>query len=264
MDLSMPVLDGVEATRRIVAADPDAHVVVLTSFGDNRRILDALDAGASGYLLKHAEPDELLAAIRAAAAGDAPLDPKAARVLLDERRGLGADARTLSPREEEVLRLVAAGPANKQIARQLGISERTVKAHLTNVFARIGVTDRTQAALWAERTSGKPPRRPARRSVVAAVAARAAGRRHRCRPEPWPPDPWSSPPAVVRAVAAGPRGRRAACRRCRRRRRPSRDRSWPRVPGSCSPAGAVVAVVGATVVTVVLVDEVVVPHRPSA
>jgi DNA-binding NarL/FixJ family response regulator len=149
MDLSMPDVDGVAATRRIVAADPDARVIVLTSFGDDRHIADALDAGAVGYVLKHAGPDELLGAIRAAAAGDSPLDPKAARVLLASRR-VGPAARQLSAREEEVLRLVASGLANKQIARRLDISERTVKAHLTNVFAQLGVSDRTQAALWAK------------------------------------------------------------------------------------------------------------------
>jgi DNA-binding NarL/FixJ family response regulator len=150
MDLSMPVLDGIEATKRILADDPDAHVVVLTSFSDNRRILDALGAGALGDLLKHAGPDELLGAIRAAASGDSPLDPKAARAVLEERRSSGR-SNELSPREREVLQLVRKGRANKQIARDLGISERTVKAHLTSVFARIGVADRTQAALWAER-----------------------------------------------------------------------------------------------------------------
>ena len=150
MDLSMPVLDGIEATKRIVADNPDAHVVVLTSFSENRRIMEALGAGAIGYLLKHAGPDELLGAIRAASSGDSPLDPKAARAVLEERRGLNA-TQELSPREQEVLLLVRKGRANKQIARELGISERTVKAHLTNIFARIGVTDRTQAALWAER-----------------------------------------------------------------------------------------------------------------
>lgn len=148
MDISMPGLDGVEATRRIVARDPEARVVMLTSLADNRKILDALEAGASGYLLKHAGPEELLGAIRAAAAGDAPLDPKAARALLDSRRAPAAD-KALSAREQEVLQLVAQGLANKQIARKLAISERTVKAHLTNIFARIGVSDRTQAALWA-------------------------------------------------------------------------------------------------------------------
>jgi DNA-binding NarL/FixJ family response regulator len=124
------------------------HVVVLTSFDDQRRILDALGAGATGYLLKDAEPDEVLAAIRTAVAGGSPLDPRAARVLVDARHEQ-APARSLSPREEEVLRLLAGGLANKQIARRLGIAERTVKAHLTSVFQQLGVTDRTQAALWA-------------------------------------------------------------------------------------------------------------------
>jgi DNA-binding NarL/FixJ family response regulator len=147
MDLSMPVVDGVEATRQIVAADGEARVVVLTSLADDRHIAEALDAGAIGYVLKHAAPDDLLDAIRAAAAGDSPLDPKAARVLL-QGRARRSD-RPLSRREEEVLRLVAAGLANKLIARRLGIAERTVKAHLTNIFGSIGVADRTQAALWA-------------------------------------------------------------------------------------------------------------------
>ncbi|MCU1426522.1 MAG: two component transcriptional regulator, LuxR family [Actinomycetia bacterium] len=148
MDLSMPNVDGIEATRRIVSANELAQVVVLTSFSDQRRILEVMRAGAIGYVLKDSEPSELLAAVRAAHLGGAPLDPKAARVLLDEQRVL-RPARDLSAREEEVLRLVATGLANKQIARRLGISERTVKAHLTNVFQQIGVTDRTQAALWA-------------------------------------------------------------------------------------------------------------------
>ena len=148
MDLSMPGLDGVEATRRIVGSGARVHVVVLTSFSDNRRILEALKAGATGYLLKHAGPDELLNGIRAAAAGDSPLDPKAARVMLESSRG-GSSRPDLTARELEVLRLVAGGEANKQIARRLGISERTVKSHLTRIFSAIGVSSRTQAALWA-------------------------------------------------------------------------------------------------------------------
>jgi DNA-binding NarL/FixJ family response regulator len=148
MDLSMPVLDGIEATRRIVNADPEIRVIALTSFSDDRHILDALRAGASGYLLKHAGPDDLLAAIRAAAEGDAPLDPKAGRVMLQSQRA-GRPASDLSAREEEVLRLVVTGMLNKQIARRLGITERTVKAHLTKIFQHLGVTDRTQAAMWA-------------------------------------------------------------------------------------------------------------------
>jgi DNA-binding NarL/FixJ family response regulator len=147
MDLAMPVMDGVEATRAIVAELPETAVVVLTSFGDESRIVDALDAGAQGYLLKHTDPDDLIDAIRSADAGDAPLDPRAGRVLLDRRRRWSAT--DLSGRELEVLRLVAEGMANKQVARRLGISERTVKAHLTSVFQRIGVVDRVQAVLWA-------------------------------------------------------------------------------------------------------------------
>ena len=147
MDLSMPVMDGVEATRRITAGAPATAVVVLTSFADQARILDALDAGARGYILKDADPDDVVGAVRAAAAGGAPLDPKAARVVLDAQRT--RRQHELSPREEEVLRLVADGMANKQIARRLGITERTVKAHLTRVFQELGVADRTQAALWA-------------------------------------------------------------------------------------------------------------------
>jgi len=149
MDLSMPVLDGIDATRKIAAATTGVHVVVLTSYSDNRRILEALQAGASGYLLKHASADELLAAIRAAARGDAPLDPKAARVMLESQR-TSPIRPTLTTREREVLLLIAAGEANKQIARTLGIAERTVKSHVTHIFSTIGVSSRTQAALWAK------------------------------------------------------------------------------------------------------------------
>ena len=151
MDLSMPGMDGVEATRQLTARTPDIRVVVLTSLADDQHIIDALDAGAIGYVLKHADPDELLGAIRSAAAGDSPLDPKAARVLLDSKRLRRGAVAELSDRELEVLRHVAAGKTNKVIARDLGITERTVKAHLTSVFNQIGVSDRTQAALWATR-----------------------------------------------------------------------------------------------------------------
>lgn len=158
MDLSMPVVDGIEATRQIIERDADARVVVLTSFSEERKIADALDAGAIGYVLKHAGPDELIGAIRSASEGGVPLDPKVARVLLDRQRTSRAEP-VLSPREREVLDAVVEGLANKQIARRLGIAERTVKAHLTNVFQRIGVSDRTQAALWARehpRQQGRP------------------------------------------------------------------------------------------------------------
>ena len=152
MDISMPVLDGIAATKRLSAEADGPRVVVLTSFSDRDRILAALDAGAVGYLLKDAEPEELVRGVRAAARGESPLDPKAATAVLSaraERRTGGAE--DLSPREREVLALVAAGLPNKLIARRLDISEKTVKAHLTRVFQQIGVTDRTQAALWAER-----------------------------------------------------------------------------------------------------------------
>jgi len=151
LDLSMPDLDGVEVTRRLASSAPEVRIVVFTSFSDRERIVQALDAGAIGYLLKDAEPDEIHAAIRAAARGEAPLAPKAAAALLADR-STRTPAVELTAREREVLSLVVAGLANKQIARRLGISEKTVKGHLTNLFSRIGVTDRTQAALWAERT----------------------------------------------------------------------------------------------------------------
>jgi DNA-binding NarL/FixJ family response regulator len=141
----------VEVSRRLATAVPEARVVVFTSFSDRERIVQALDAGAVGYLLKDAEPEEIHSAILAAARGEAPLAPKAAAALLADRAARPA-AIELTAREREVLALVVQGMANKQIARRLGISEKTVKGHLTNLFQRIGVTDRTQAALWAERT----------------------------------------------------------------------------------------------------------------
>jgi len=150
MDLEMPTLDGIEATRALRESDSDARVVILTTFSDRERILGAIDAGALGYLLKDAEHDEIIRGVRAAAIGDAPLAPRAAREMLAQRSSPQARI-PLSARELEVLKLVAKGLPNKLIARELEISEKTVKAHLTSVFAQIGVTDRTQAALWAQR-----------------------------------------------------------------------------------------------------------------
>ncbi|GAB3788817.1 response regulator [Nocardioides ungokensis] len=149
MDLQMPGVDGVAATRMIMAEGLDVDVLVLTSYSDRERILAALDAGAVGYLLKDADPDDVLQGIRAVRSGGSPIHPKAARTLLGIRAG--SSQVQLTARETEVLRLVREGLANKQIARRLHISERTVKAHLTSAFARIGVSDRTQAALWVER-----------------------------------------------------------------------------------------------------------------
>jgi len=148
MDLSMPVMDGVAATRRLLADRPDARVVALTSFSDRQRVTDVLAAGATGYVLKDSRPEDLLAAVRAAASGHVPLDPRVAAALLPAREPPLADQ--LSEREKQVLRLVAAGLANKQIARRLGIAESTVKVHTGNIFRRIGVTDRTSAAVWAK------------------------------------------------------------------------------------------------------------------
>jgi DNA-binding NarL/FixJ family response regulator len=148
MDLSMPGMDGVTATRQITERHPDVDVVILTSYSDEQRVLEAMDAGAIGYVLKDADPVHLLAAIRSAAQGNSPLDPRVARTILDNRRA-APTVSELTEREEEVLALVGRGLANKQIARALGIREGTVKAHLTSVFQRIGVRDRTSAALWA-------------------------------------------------------------------------------------------------------------------
>jgi DNA-binding NarL/FixJ family response regulator len=146
MDLSMPVMDGVEATGAMLDVAPDVRIVILTSFSDRARVRQALAAGAVGYQLKDAEPGALRAAVRAAAAGHVPLDPRVAQAVLPERAESGPQ---LSAREREVLLLAADGLANKQIARALGITERTVKAHLGSVFRRIGVADRTSAAMWA-------------------------------------------------------------------------------------------------------------------
>jgi DNA-binding NarL/FixJ family response regulator len=149
MDLSMPGIDGIEATRRVKEQLAQTNVLVLTSYSDKERVLAALDAGATGYLLKDAEPAEIVEAVRAAARGESPLHPRAARAVLAARRG-GDPLDELTDREREVLSLLAAGLQNKQIARRLEISEKTVKAHLTSVFRRIGVADRMQAALWAQ------------------------------------------------------------------------------------------------------------------
>jgi DNA-binding NarL/FixJ family response regulator len=163
MDLSMPGVDGVRATASVLAEHPDTHVLVLTSYSDQRWILGALEAGADGYLLKNAEPEVILSGIREVMTGGSPLDPKAARALVtSHRRDPVTPHSQLTDREQEVLTMVGDGLPNKVIARRLGITERTVKAHLTNIYQRLGVTDRTQAALWAQRQessrwdSGRP------------------------------------------------------------------------------------------------------------
>ncbi len=151
MDLMMPGMDGREAIGKILAADPQIRIVVLTSFSDRNEIMEAIDTGAIGYLLKDAEPDELIRGIRAAARGESPLAPKAAQVVIHERMREGTGAGQLTDREREVLMLIARGHPNKRIAFELGITEKTVKAHASSIFDRLGVSDRTQAALWAHR-----------------------------------------------------------------------------------------------------------------
>jgi len=147
MDLSMPNLDGFDATRQILAANPNIRIVALTSFSEQRKVFDAISAGAIGYLLKDSTPAELVEGVRAAYAGESPLDPKAARVLIEGKRN-PVVLPTLSPREWEVAMVLSEGLTNKDIGKKLGISERTVKAHLTAIFSKLEVSDRTQAAIW--------------------------------------------------------------------------------------------------------------------
>jgi DNA-binding NarL/FixJ family response regulator len=153
MDLQMEPVDGIESTRRIRARYSDLEVVVLTSFGDEERVHAALEAGASGYLLKDADADEVGAAIRAAHRGELQLDPAVARRLMSSLRGPAGDGQAveLTSRELEVLRLVGAGKANKEIASELQISERTARTHVSNILGKLGLSSRTQAALWAVR-----------------------------------------------------------------------------------------------------------------
>jgi DNA-binding NarL/FixJ family response regulator len=153
MDLVMPRLDGVAAMRRLRERLPRARVIVLTSFVDDDRLLPAVRAGAAGYLLKNAEPQELARAVRAAHAGEALLDPVVAARLVEALAEAGEDGPLdrLTPREREVLQLIARGLPNKQIARELDLSERTVKTHVGHVLGKLGVADRTQAALVAVR-----------------------------------------------------------------------------------------------------------------
>ena len=156
MDLVMPRLDGIEATRRILSERPGTRVIALTSFLDDDRVLPAVRAGAAGYLLKDVEPPELVRAIRTVNDGEALLHPAVTARLLRE---VAADENDggLTAREREVLALVARGLPNKLIARELGIAEKTVKTHMSNILAKLGVSDRTQAALLAVRRGWVEP-----------------------------------------------------------------------------------------------------------
>jgi two-component system, NarL family, response regulator LiaR len=154
MDLQMPKLDGVGAMRELRRRLPASRVIVLTSFADDGRLLPAIQAGAAGYLLKNVEPKELARAIRAAHAGEALLDPVvAARLVAAIAQPAGeAPAEHLTAREHEVLELIGRGFSNKRIGRELGIAEKTVKTHVGHVLAKLGVSDRTQAAMHAVHT----------------------------------------------------------------------------------------------------------------
>jgi len=153
LDLAMPRLDGVAALRLLRERAPAARVIVLTSFGEDERLFDALRAGAAGFLLKDTEPGELLRAIRSAHDGQSPLSPTTATRVVEElaRGGRPRAAELLTPRELEVLRLIARGSSNKRIALELGVAEKTVKTHVGHVLGKLGLSDRTQAALYAVR-----------------------------------------------------------------------------------------------------------------
>ena len=154
MDLVMPRVDGVQAMRELRDHVPGARVIVLTSFLEDDRLLPAIRAGAAGYLLKNVEPSELARAVRTADAGDALIDPAVAARLVDALASDHRPEQPLTAREQDVLDLVARGYANKRIARELGIAEKTVKTHVSHVLAKLGVSDRTQAALYATRAGG--------------------------------------------------------------------------------------------------------------
>jgi DNA-binding NarL/FixJ family response regulator len=153
MDLEMAPVDGIETTRQIRSRYDDVEVVALTSFGEEERVRAALEAGASGYLLKDADVDDVAGAVRAAHRGELQLDPAVARLLMSSLRGISRDdvSSALTPRELEVLALVGTGRANKEIAAELSISERTARTHVSNILRKLGLASRTQAALWAVR-----------------------------------------------------------------------------------------------------------------
>jgi NarL family two-component system response regulator LiaR len=157
LDLVMPRLDGIAAMRALRERVPAARVIVLTSFLDDDKLLPALRAGAAGYLLKNAQPQDLARAIRAARAGEALLDPVVAARLVETLAAAGEKdpLDRLTAREREVLRLIGRGLSNKRIALALDVSEKTVKTHVGHVLAKLGVSDRTQAALYAARLGRK-------------------------------------------------------------------------------------------------------------
>jgi DNA-binding NarL/FixJ family response regulator len=162
MDLVMPKLDGVGAMRELQRRGSPTRVLVLTSFLDDERLMPAIEAGAAGYLLKNVDPAELARAVRAAHAGEAMLDPGVAARLVERiasrERAVSKGVDELTRREREVLEWIAQGHSNKQIARELGVAEKTVKTHVGHLLAKLGVADRTQAALLAVREGLFGPR----------------------------------------------------------------------------------------------------------
>jgi DNA-binding NarL/FixJ family response regulator len=174
MDIRMPVLDGIEATRRIVGAQPTTRVLILTTFGLDTYVFDALRAGASGFMLKDAPPEEIAAAIRIVASGDALLAPAVTRAVVEEfaRRPVETPAppkvvAELTPREQEVFALLVRGRSNHEICEELVISEATAKTHVARVLQKLGVRDRVQAVIyayesgwparWSSSSPGSPP-----------------------------------------------------------------------------------------------------------
>ena len=151
MDLVMPELDGIGAIRRIREVAPSTRVIALTSFADDEKVFPAIKAGAAGYLLKDVRPADLADAVRKASRGEALLAPSVAARLMQEVSGARPAPAGLTDRELEVLRLIARGMSNKQIARELVVSEKTVKTHVSNILAKLHLDDRTQAALYAVR-----------------------------------------------------------------------------------------------------------------
>ena len=160
LDLVMPEMDGVEATRRILEGSPASHIIILTSFGEDDKVFPAIRAGAQGYLLKDIHPNQLVQAVREAALGRVQLHPDIARKLMSAIAAEPSSAKDTPPvhtpqtsdltdREQEVLRLIAVGMNNRQIAETMIISEKTVKTHVSNILSKLGLEDRTQAAIWA-------------------------------------------------------------------------------------------------------------------
>jgi NarL family two-component system response regulator LiaR len=160
MDLVMPEMDGIEATRQVSAISPSTRVIVLTSFADDEKVFPAIKAGATGYLLKDVSPADLANAIRAVHAGETHLHPDITKKLVDQlastERGPRPTPDELTPREREVLRLIAQGMSNREIAQALTISEKTVKTHVSNILSKLHLADRTQAAVYAHRHGVAP------------------------------------------------------------------------------------------------------------